>query len=129
MPEKRFILLGALFAGLAVSIGAWGAHGGATLLNEITTVTFHKAVRYQMHHALALLAIGMIINLWPEQRKILIISGWLFTAGIVLFSGSLYLRAFLAVDSGYITPLGGISFISGWILLAWAAYQEVPSAE
>ena len=124
MPEKKFILWGAILGGLAVAIGAWGAHGGAHLLNAKTLITFQKAVKYQMFHAIALLITGLLIIQWKEQTRYLNIAGWSFLTGTVLFSGSLYFIAFLSVKAGYITPAGGIAFIVGWISLVIAAFKR-----
>jgi uncharacterized membrane protein YgdD (TMEM256/DUF423 family) len=76
-----------------------------------------------MHHALVLLAVSWAITQWPGQAKLIKGAGWLFLAGIALFSGSLYLLAFDVVDLGYLTPTGGVAFIAGWLLLAWAAWR------
>jgi len=120
---KLFFSLGSLLGGLAVVAGAYGAHAGAKHLTTEHVVTFSKAVRYQMHHALVLLAVAWAITQWPRQAKLIMGAGWLFLAGILLFSGSLYLLAFDVVDLGYVTPTGGVAFISGWLLLVWAAWK------
>ncbi|RLD77843.1 MAG: DUF423 domain-containing protein [Bacteroidetes bacterium] len=121
--NRNFFILGSVLAGLAVAIGAYGAHGGAEYLTDETSITFGKAVRYQMHHALALLAVALAFAQWPNQKKILNFAGYSLLAGIILFSGSLYIIVFANINMGYITPLGGILFVVGWFLLAYAGWK------
>ncbi len=122
--NKNFFIIGATLGGLAVAIGAYGAHGGAKYMTAETTITFAKAVKYQMHHALALLIVALAYLQFPKQKKLLTFSGYSFLAGILLFSGSLYLIVFAKIPMGYVTPLGGILFMFGWILLAFAAFKD-----
>lgn len=121
--HKRFLTCGALLAGLAVALGAFGAHGLKKLVPPETVATFETGVKYQMYHALALLLAGLIAerlaSVWLKR------AAWCFLIGILLFSGSLYLlTALKATDSvglgglGIITPIGGVFFIAGWISLA-----------
>jgi uncharacterized membrane protein YgdD (TMEM256/DUF423 family) len=121
--HKRFLTWGALLAGLAVALGAFGAHGLKKLVPAETVATFETGVKYQMYHALALLLAGLIAerlaSVWLKR------AAWCFLIGILLFSGSLYLlTALKATDSvglgglGIITPIGGVFFIAGWISLA-----------
>ncbi len=121
--HKTFFISGAILAGLAVAIGAYGAHGGAKLMDSNTAITFEKAVRYQMHHALALLVVAVSHKLWPIQTKILNWAGVSFLGGIAFFSGSLYLIVFAKLEMGYITPFGGVLFMIGWLSLAYAAFK------
>ena len=121
--NRNFFILGSVLAGLAVAIGAYGAHGGAEYLTDESSITFGKAVRYQMHHALALLAVALAFAQWPNQKKILNFAGYSLLAGIILFSGSLYIIVFADINMGYITPLGGILFVVGWFSLAYAAWK------
>ena len=124
--KKLFFVSGAILGGLVVAIGAYGAHGGhKVLVQNNALITFSKAVRYHMHHAIMLILVAFSINIWKEQTKILNIAGWLFLAGIVLFSGSLYIIAFTGVKMGYVTPLGGIAFVGGWFTLAYAGYKII----
>lgn len=118
-----FFILGAIFAGLAVAIGAYGAHAGAEYLNAESSITFGKAVRYQMNHAIGLLIVGFALLHWKEQSKLLTFAGYSFLSGILLFSGSLYLIVFANLDMGYFTPAGGILFVLGWFLLAFSAWK------
>jgi len=122
--QKTFFIAGAIFGGLAVALGAYGAHGGAETINQHDAViTFGKAVRYQMHHALILFVVVWALSEWKSQTKLLNITGWLFLGGILLFSGSLYIITFAQIDMGYVTPLGGIAFVGGWLTLAYAGFK------
>jgi uncharacterized membrane protein YgdD (TMEM256/DUF423 family) len=120
---RTFFMLGAVFAFLAVAAGAFGAHALKTILSAEMLAVFDTAVRYQMYHALALFVAG-----WAGDRyrlELVRAAGWLFVLGIVLFSGSLYLLSFSGIRwLGAVTPLGGLAFLGGWALLAWAAYKK-----
>jgi len=121
--ERVFFGLGALSAGLAVALGAFAAHGLRGRLSPEALVTFETGARYHMYHALALLAVAWASARWPGGTTSA--AGWLFVAGTVLFSGSLYLLAVTGVRAlGAITPFGGLAFIAGWIALAWAAWAS-----
>lgn len=118
--NRTFWMLGCLFAFAAVAAGAFGAHALRARLSPEMLAVWETGARYQMYHALALLAVAMAAGRWPGGGWTL--AGWLFTAGIVVFSGSLYLLAFSGVRwLGAITPLGGLCFLAGWIALALAA--------
>lgn len=116
--NKTFLTAGALLAALAVIAGAFGAHFLKARLSAESLQTFETAVRYQLYHAFALLAAGMLYkeftNKWIER------AGYFFLAGIIFFSGSLYgLCAWPEMKwLGPVTPLGGLCFILGWLLLA-----------
>jgi uncharacterized membrane protein YgdD (TMEM256/DUF423 family) len=117
---RVFFSLGALFAFLAVGAGAFGAHALRGRLTPDLLAVFETGARYQMYHALALLACAWATTEWPGRRVEM--AGWCFVAGIVLFSGSLYLLALSGVLwLGAVTPLGGLSFLAGWAFLALAA--------
>jgi uncharacterized membrane protein YgdD (TMEM256/DUF423 family) len=120
MGRSWFLLLGALAAFIGVALGAFGAHGLRSRLSPEMLAVFETGVRYQMYHALALLLVAAIT---PTLGGWLVMTaGWLFVAGIVLFSGSLYLLALTGVTMlGAITPLGGLAFLAGWACLAVAA--------
>ncbi len=127
-PARRFALLGAFLAADAVAAGAFAAHWLRDRLAPAALTTFETAVRYQMYHALALL---LLAALWPSLggrgERVASASGWLFVAGIILFSGSLYGLAFTGVRAlGMITPLGGVAFLSAWALLLWALARSRP---
>jgi uncharacterized membrane protein YgdD (TMEM256/DUF423 family) len=114
--SKTFFVLGSLFAGLGVAAGAFGAHT-LTLPSESLKI-FETAVRYQMYHAFALFALAWAITTWPGSIKSFTVSGWLFTAGILFFSVSLYALALTKLTwLGAISPIGGVAFVLGWLLL------------
>jgi uncharacterized membrane protein YgdD (TMEM256/DUF423 family) len=117
-----WFVLGAVAAALGVALGAFGAHGLRAHLSADALAVFETGVRYQMTHALALLAVGWATTRWPGP--LVEAAGWLLLAGIVLFSGSLYLMTFTGARwLGAITPLGGVAFILGWLALAAAALR------
>ena len=117
--DRTFFTMGALLAGLAVAAGAFGAHGLRDRLAPDMLTVFETGVRYHMYHALALLAVAWATVRWPESSAVL--AGWLFVAGIVIFSGSLYVLALSGVRwLGAITPLGGLCFLGGWAVLVWS---------
>ena len=106
-------------------IGAFGAHGLAKLLPPERLVNFETAARYQMYHSLALVAVGLALAYFPAGAKSLQIGGWLFVAGILLFSGSLYLLSITGIRwLGAVTPFGGVAFALGWLMLLLAAWQS-----
>lgn len=118
---KVFILLGSINAFISVALGAFGAHGLRHKITPELLVTWEKAVDYQMYHALALLIIAMAIKLWPEVRRIRT-AGFLLFVGIILFSGSLYALVLTGLSPlGMITPIGGVAFLWGWVLLGLSA--------
>src|SRR5262245_27675127 len=120
--DRVFLVLGALFAGLGVAAGAFGAHGLRGRLSADMLAVFETGVRYQVYHALALLAVAWAVARWPESAAG--VAGWLFVAGIVVFSGSLYALALSGVRVlGAITPFGGLAFLAGWAVLAWTAWR------
>ncbi len=117
-----WVALGAALAGLAVAAGAFGAHALRAQLSTADLATFDTAARYQMYHALALVAVGRLDRNGGD--RLLTVAGWAFLAGIVLFSGSLYGLTLTGVRGlGAITPLGGLSFLAGWGLVALAAFR------
>lgn len=117
-----FFILGSLSGGLGVALGAFGAHGLRSRLASERLETFETAVRYQMFHALALLATALTTAALPQAGAWLTAAGWAFTVGTLLFSGSLYLLVLSGKRwLGAITPFGGIAFIAGWLCLAFAA--------
>lgn len=119
---KIFVVLGALFAGLSVAAGAFGAHALRGQLEPRMLEVFETAARYQMYHALALFAVAWLVQQTQVQAAQL--AGWAFVAGILLFSGSLYAMALTGVRVlGAITPVGGVAFIVGWCALAVAAMR------
>ena len=117
--SRHFIPLAALSAFISVAAGAFGAHSLAGVLPPDRLAVFETAARYQMYHALALLLVGWLAAQTPSRA--LRVAGWLFVAGTLLFSGSLYALTLSGVGwLGAITPLGGLGFLGGWLALAWA---------
>jgi len=116
--DQTFLLLGSLAGFLGVGLGAFGAHGLKTRLSAEMLAVFETGVRYQRYHALALLVVSAALGHLGSAR-LLVGAGWLFVAGIVLFSGSLYALALSGVTTlGAITPIGGLAFLGGWACLA-----------
>jgi uncharacterized membrane protein YgdD (TMEM256/DUF423 family) len=117
--ERTFFIAGAILAFLAVAAGAFGAHALAERIPQDRLATFEIAARYQMYHALALLVLSLAMTRW--QSGTLHLAGWLFIGGTVVFCGTLYGIAFGGPKwLGAITPLGGLGFLTGWALTAWA---------
>jgi len=118
--DRLFFALGAGSALIGVAAGAFGAHALKERLPADLLVIFETGARYQMYHALGLLAVAWATTRWPGPQTTA--AGWLFIAGTLLFSGSLYILSLTGVRwLGAITPLGGVAFIAGWACLLWAA--------
>jgi len=120
---KLFVTLGALAMFLGVALGAFGAHGLKQRVAMDLLAIWNTAVLYHLVHALGLILVGILVQLLPGHPQF-VTAGWFLLAGMLIFSGSLY----LLVLSGYkplgmITPLGGVSFLVGWLLLAVAAFR------
>ena len=120
--DRLFFAIGSVSAFLAVALGAFGAHAlKARLPAELLTV-FETGVRYHLTHALALLAVAWACTRWPGAA--VNASGWLFVAGTVIFSGSLYALALTGMRGlGALTPIGGVAWLAAWLCLAWAAWK------
>lgn len=117
--DRLFFVLGSLSALIGVAAGAFGAHGLRERLAPDLLDVYETAVRYQLIHALALLAVAWATTRWPGAAAIA--AGWLFVAGTLLFSGSLYALSLTGVRGlGAITPFGGLAFLVGWACLIWA---------
>jgi uncharacterized membrane protein YgdD (TMEM256/DUF423 family) len=120
--DRLFFSLGALSGLISVAAGAFGAHALRARLTPEYLAVFETGARYQMYHALGLLAVAWAITRWPEP--LLLWAGWLFLVGSVVFSGSLYLLALSGARWwGAVTPLGGVAFLAGWLCLALAALR------
>jgi uncharacterized membrane protein YgdD (TMEM256/DUF423 family) len=114
---QLFFFLGSLSGGLAVALGAFGAHALKARLTPELLTTFETGVRYQMYHALAMLAVALAMKQVPTP-SLLNAAGWLFVAGTLLFSGSLYLLCLTRKRwLGAVTPFGGLALIAGWACL------------
>ena len=120
-----FIIAGAVNAAIAVMLGAFGAHALKEKLSEHYLAVWETAVQYQMFHAVGLIAIGILMNaslLGPITQ--LTWAGWLLLVGIIIFSGSLYILSLSGIGIlGAITPIGGVAFIAGWIMLIIATLK------
>ncbi len=116
--NKIFLILGSITGALAVMIGAFGAHALKQHLETINrTAVFETAVKYQFYHALALVLLG-ILALKLEHNRMLDYAGYAFTAGIIIFSGSLYILCLTNVGKwGAVTPIGGLALIAGWVFM------------
>ncbi len=120
--DRLFFTLGCISGFLGVALGAFAAHGLKARLAPELLATFDTGVRYQAMHALALLAVALAHARWPGRA--LAAAGWLFVAGTLLFSGSLYALALTGVRAlGAITPFGGVALLLGWLCLAWAPWH------
>ena len=121
---KLFIVLGSINSALSVILGAFGAHMLKERFTEDLMATFQTGTQYHFFHALGLFAVAFVASLLPNS-PLAQWSGWLMVIGIILFSGSLYLLCFTGIRwLGAITPLGGMSFIIAWLLLAIAALKS-----
>ena len=126
--HKGFIKTAAILGALSVMLGAFAAHGLKKILSADDLQIFETAVRYQFYHVFALLAIGILYKEFPG--KLMVWSGRLFIAGIIIFSGSLYLLCYVKYNQlplnwvGAITPFGGAAFIAGWVMLLLAVVKR-----
>jgi uncharacterized membrane protein YgdD (TMEM256/DUF423 family) len=121
--DRTFLTLGAAFAALGIAAGAFGAHGLRGRVSPEMLEIFETAARYQMYHALGLLAVAWAAARWPQPM--VAVAGWCMVAGIVVFSGSLYVLSVTGIRwLGAITPFGGLAFIAGWLALALAAWRS-----
>jgi uncharacterized membrane protein YgdD (TMEM256/DUF423 family) len=117
-----FLPIACIFGFLAVALGAFGAHGLKNIFDDYSMGVFKTAVDYQFWHSLALLGVGILSR--NSNPQLLKYSGCAFSFGILVFSGSLYLLAFTKVKwLGAITPIGGVSFMIGWVLLGITSFQ------
>ena len=117
---KLFVILGALAAALGVALGAFGAHALKARLSAEMLAVWQTGVQYHLWHALGLVATGLLAQHLPASIPVRL-AGWLMLAGIVLFSGSLYVLALSGTRwLGAVTPFGGACFILAWLVLAFA---------
>jgi uncharacterized membrane protein YgdD (TMEM256/DUF423 family) len=123
--HKGFLRAGAFFAMLAVALGAFGAHGLKKVADPDAVAIFDTGVRYQVYHSIALILTGILFGSFPGAR--LVWAGRFFIAGILLFSGSLYLLTFFRASGivglsglGVLTPIGGLGFLAGWLMMLFS---------
>lgn len=121
--ERLFFSIASLLGALAVGLGAFGAHAMRGRMAENLLANYETGVRYHFYHVLALVAVVVAIQRWPNSN-LPGLAGWLFVIGIVIFSGSLYIMAFTGLRwLGAITPIGGVALIAGWICLMLVAWR------
>lgn len=117
-PERIFAVAGAISGFMSVASGAFGAHALRQRLTPDLLAIFETGVRYQVYHALALFAVAWAVGRWNTPQ--IVWAGWLFIAGTVVFSGSLYALSLSGSRwLGAVTPIGGVCFLAGWLALAW----------
>lgn len=120
--QKLFLIFAGVFGLLANALGAFGAHALKAKISPVMLAAYQTGAQYQFYHALALLAVGVL--LFHIHSTWLNLSGFAFIAGIILFSGSLYLLSITGIKwIAIITPIGGLSFILGWLFLIIAVIQ------
>lgn len=122
--HRTFLMTAAVLGALGVALGAFGAHGLAAVFEANgRAATYDTAVQYHLIHALALFGIGMLAERYPH--RFLHWAGWFFLAGVILFSGSLYILAVFDIGiMGAVAPLGGTAMIVGWLLTGLAVWQS-----
>jgi uncharacterized membrane protein YgdD (TMEM256/DUF423 family) len=120
--SRRLVLVGCICAGLGVAAGAFGAHMLKGMLDQPMLAVYDTATRYQMYHAFGMVLSGFAVRIGRDAGAAK--AGWMFLAGMLLFSGSLYGVSLLGVRwLGAVTPVGGALFILGWAILAWRAWR------
>jgi uncharacterized membrane protein YgdD (TMEM256/DUF423 family) len=129
MKQKNILLLGIVMAAIAVILGAFGAHGLKKIVTTEQLEVFKTGVQYQFYHAIGMILVGLIAQ--NIQHVLIKQAAWMFFGGIVAFSGSLYLLTlFFALNTegvkwiGVITPIGGLLFITGWIMLGLGVFKN-----
>ena len=121
--DRFFFIAACLFGFIGVALGAFAAHGLKNQLDASSLMTFETGVRYLMYHTFALLATALAYSKW--RARSLLVSGWMFITGIVLFSGSLIALSLSGIQSlGIITPFGGVAFLTGWLCMAWSIWKK-----
>ena len=120
---KIFVVLGSINAFLAVGLGAFGAHGLKSRVSPELLTVWQTGVQYHIFHALGLILVGILVHLLPQANGVRT-AGWLLLAGTLLFSGSLYVLVLSGVRAlGAITPIGGVAFLVGWVVLAFSVWR------
>jgi uncharacterized membrane protein YgdD (TMEM256/DUF423 family) len=124
---KTFLILGSLSSFLAVALGAFAAHSLKEKLPPDMLAVFEVGVRYHLYHSLALFVVAWISSQFPGTN--IPVAGWFFVAGMILFSGSLYLMSVTGMKwLGMITPLGGLCFLGGWVWIAYGVWKSTMSS-
>ncbi len=124
---RLFLMIAAALGFTGVAAGAFGAHGLKKVLEPDLLAVFETGVRYQMYHAFALMAVAWLSTVRQESTSPGI-AGWLFVAGILVFSGSLYILALTGIRAfGAVTPVGGMALLGGWLVLFFAAFKNNPA--
>lgn len=122
--ERTFFILASLLGSLSVALGAFGAHALRGRIEDSLIANYQTGVSYMFYHTLALFITVWALSKWPAS-SLPLWAGWLFVAGIVIFSGSLFVMAFTGLRwLGAITPIGGVAFIVGWLLLGLTAWRS-----
>ncbi|MES2038727.1 MAG: DUF423 domain-containing protein [Pseudomonadota bacterium] len=123
MQARSFIATAAILMFIGVAAGAFGAHGLKQMLSADMLAIWQTAVTYQMVHGLGMLALGIMLQ--QQDNALLRKAAWAMLAGVIIFSGSLYALALTGIRVlGAITPIGGVAFLMGWAMLAWAAIRR-----
>jgi len=123
--NKTFLIIGAVLMAFGVGLGAFGAHALKQKLSVEMMAVYKTAVEYNFYHALGLILIGILYQLYPS--KMVMASGWVVFLGVILFSGSLYFLSITGIKwIGAITPIGGVAFIAGWVLLVIGIIKYSP---
>lgn len=121
--HRKYLIIGALFAGLGVAAGAFGAHALEARIAPDLLAVYETAVRYELVHALALLVVGLAVDRWPRAGWERV--GWLLVAGTAIFSGSLIALALTGARwLGAVTPAGGLCLLAGWVLAVQSAFRS-----
>lgn len=121
---RIFLAIASISGGLSVAAGAFATHALKEKLSERSLEIFETAARYQMYHALALLLVALLISQTESPQPSLVIAGWAFIIGMIIFSGSLYALSLADIKVlGAIIPLGGLAFIIGWGALVYASFN------
>lgn len=126
MKARTLFIVGSVSTFLSVALGAFAAHSLKSRIPAEMLVVFETGVRYQFYHSFALFVAGWALDKYAERQ--FRVAGWLFLAGIVLFSGSLYALAFVGVPwLGIVTPVGGLAFLAAWAVLAYGFWKTSAS--
>ena len=120
---RIFLTIASMFGGISVVFGAFASHALKDRLSDKSLAIWETGTKYQMYHALALMLVAILLSRFPNST-LLIVSGYAFTAGVFIFSGSLYALTLTGIKwLGAITPIGGLAFIIGWLCLALATWR------